>query len=133
MLNYSGRDRLCLTAWRGKMVENAAAVFLRCPQGSGRHSKWRSSRNFEWSAVDAAAGLPELTERPEREARRRSARPRHGRRLVAAGAGGGSGSGVAVGGLVRVTPRATPQLCLAAAPIASPALALTLAAAAMRL
>lgn len=131
MLNFSGRDRLCLTAWRGKLVENAAAVFLRCPQGSGRHSKWRSSRNFEWSAVDAADGLPELTEQPEREARRRPARPRHGRQL--AGAGGGGGAGAAVGGLVRVTPRATPQLCLAAAPIASPALALTLAAAAMRL
>lgn len=94
MLNTSGRDRLCLTAWRGKNLENAAAVFLRCPQGSGRHSKWRSSRNFEWRAIRVD--------------------------------GGGEGEGH--GELVRVSPRATPTLCLAAPPIASPGLVAALGA-----
>lgn len=54
MLNTSGRDRLCLTSWRGFSVENNAAVFLRCPQGAGR--RWRSSRLFEWNAVPVHKG-----------------------------------------------------------------------------
>lgn len=104
LLNTSGRDRLCLTAWRGKYLENAAAVFLRCPQGSGRHSKWRSSRNFEWAAIPADGG-------------------------AASGASGASGVAGGAGGLVRVTPRAVPQLCLAAPPLASVALVAALSTA----
>ncbi len=63
MLNTSGRDRLCLTAWRGQVglhsVEGTAAVFLRCPQGSGR--RWRDRSLFEWQAESvsvSSAGLP---------------------------------------------------------------------------
>ena len=96
MLNTSGRDRLCLTAWRGKWEDSAAAVFLRCPQGKGR--QWRSSKLFEWraAAIDGAF------------------------------TGDRSGSGRAVGAdastLVRVTPRIAPHLCLSVPPIASPTL-----------
>ena len=52
MVNTSGRDRLCLTSWRGFNIESNAVVFLRCPQGAGR--RWRSSRLFEWQTVPAA-------------------------------------------------------------------------------
>ena len=88
MVNTSGRDRLCLTSWRGFNIENNAVVFLRCPQGAGR--KWRSSRLFEWQTVPQPESM-----RPEDRA---------------------------AGLLVRVTPKATPHLCLSAPPIGSPAL-----------
>ena len=90
ILNTSGRDRLCLTAWRGhvglKNPEGTAAVFLRCPQGAGR--KWRDRSLFEWR-TEPAASARGSTLRVE------------------------STSGMAV----RLKPRGAPHLCLAAPPL----------------
>ena len=97
MVNTSGKDRLCLTAWRGMSIESAAVVFLRCPQGRGR--KWRSSALFEWLAVAAASPVvatPTPVEPP---------------------------SIASAPQLVRIVPRSAPGLCLAAPMIATPHLA----------
>lgn len=88
MVNTSGRDRLCLTSWRGFNTEGSAVVFLRCPQGAGR--RWRSSRLFEWQTV-----LQPSSGNDDSEA----------------------------GQLVRVTPKASPHLCLSVPPVGSPGLA----------
>lgn len=111
-LHTSGRDRLCLTSWRGFMIEGAAAVFLRCPQGAGR--RWRSSRHFEWVALPQQQPIAAAA---HSEAPAGKHHPRHRSGGSSESDHGRKQGSLHEGMVVRVKPRDTPHLCLSAPPV----------------
>jgi hypothetical protein len=97
-------DRLCLSVWRGKFVENVAAVFTRCPQGSGR--RWHSRSMYQWQAVPFESSIS------KRSAGGGGIAPKH--------TAVGSTDVIPEGVPLRIVPLAAPHLCLSAPPALTP-------------